>query len=460
MGPWPSPEDFDLDSLLPPFRATDPASRWLFGLERLGMRPGLERIEALLEELGHPERSFESVVIAGTNGKGTAATYFAALSRASGLRTGLYTSPHLLRIHERVLVDGVPISAPVLGSLVEESKGLIEATGATFFETTTALALLHFARAGVELAVLETGLGGRLDATNAVDARGTLLTSVGLDHQHVLGESLREIAFEKLGLAKRGRPYFLGPLEEEIREFALQRLELVGAEAVDLGGLPPYAGHLAQRGRNQARLAAVVRACYEDLARRHDWPLGNPENALAETQVPCRYQVLSQRPELILDTAHNAPALATLLEQWGAEGAKSDRVLVLGVMRDKRVDEILARARRSAGLVIATAPRWYRSRPAEDLHKALAEAAGGGDTELRVSASVREALEQAREWATGRAREGGVPSVLVTGSNFTVAEALDRLGVDDIHGTPRLELWESGKALRRRDGAEGKARIQ
>ncbi len=459
MGPSSSPEELDLEALLPPFCAHDPASSWLFGLERLGMRPGLERIDALLERFGHPERSYESVVIAGTNGKGTAATYFAALAREAGFRTGLYTSPHLLRVNERVLIDGRPIPPSTLTGLINEWKSEIEELGATFFETITAFTLLHFAREGVEFAVLETGLGGRLDATNAVPARGALLTSVGLDHQHVLGESLQEIAAEKLGLAKAGRPYYLGSLDDEIRCFALQRLETAGAEAVDLGDLPPYPGPLPQRGRNQARLAALVLACYEDLARRHDWPRGDFARALAMTKVPCRYQVVGVEPELILDTAHNLPALSTLLDQWGAEGHQEDRALVLGVMRDKRIDGILARATRSAGLVIACAPRWYRSMPANELHEALATASGGGDTPLRAASSVRDALNQAREWALARAAVGGRPSVLVTGSNFTVAEALDRLGIDDIHATSRSESWSAGKALRSRGGAAGEVSI-
>lgn len=459
MGPSSSPEELDLDALLPPFRAPDPATRWLFGLERLGMRPGLERIEALLARFGHPETNYESVVIAGTNGKGTAATYFAALAQTAGLRTGLYTSPHLLRVNERVLVDGHPIPDDALRELVQEWAPVIEELGATFFETMTAFTLLHFAREGVEFAVLETGLGGRLDATNAVPARGAFLTSVGLDHQHVLGESLQEIAAEKLGLAKPGRPYYLGSLDPEIRAFALERLVEAGAEAIDLGSLAPYDGPLGQRGRNQARLAAQVLACYQDLARRHGWPGTDAARALSEARVPCRYQVLGEHPELILDTAHNEPALRALFEQWSSEGAREDRVLVFGVMRDKRVDAVLARARDSAGLVLATAPRWYRALPAPDLHEALARADGEGQTPLELVPSVRAALERARSWARERTGLGGTPSVLVTGSNFTVAEALDRLGIDEIHETTRSQAWDRGMALRRRGGAAGEVRL-
>ncbi len=450
MGPEPIPESLDLDALLPPFRATDPAARWLFGLHRLGMRLGLSSIKALLQDMGHPEREFQSIVIAGTNGKGTAAILLDALSRAAGMRTGLYTSPHILEIHERALVDGVPISTAELAALLEEHREKIVARGATFFETMTALSLCHFARKGVELAVLETGLGGRLDATNAVDALGALLCSVGADHQHILGESLREIASEKLGLARRGRPFYLGPMSRDLRAFALDFLAERGAEAIDLGSCSPYEGTLAQRGRHQAMLASVVRACYEDLSSRYGWPRGDTEAALARVRFPYRFEVVGEEPELIVDTAHNTPALRGLLHQWGHEGKKENRLLVLGVMRDKKLAGVLATIRRSAAVILCAEPSWYRSLPAAELVRALSSAPGGGDSKVLQVGSVRESLLHAREWAKQRRVVGGTPSILLTGSNFTVAEALDRLGVDDIHASSRPRLWDEGKPLRRR----------
>ncbi|HKI82975.1 MAG TPA: hypothetical protein VKA63_01465 [Candidatus Krumholzibacteria bacterium] len=450
MGPEPIPEQLDLDALLPPFRATDEAARRLFGLQRLGMRLGLSSIKALLGDMDHPERHFESVVVAGTNGKGSAAILFDALSRAAGRRTGLYTSPHILKIHERALVDGVPISSAELSALLSEYREAIVERGATFFEAMTALTLCHFARKGVELAVLETGLGGRLDATNAIEACGVLLCSVGADHQHILGNSLREIATEKLGLARRGRPFYLGPLSSDLREYALEFLATRGAEAIDMSGCPPYRGEMAQRGRHQAVLASVVRACYEDLSARYSWPRGDARAALAELRFPYRYELVGKDPELILDTAHNAPALKSLLDQWSREGKKEDRILVLGVMRDKRLRSAMAAARRSAALVLCTEPTWYRSLPAAKLRRLLLEAPKGGDSPVLELGGVRESLLFARSWAQHRREAGGRPSVLLTGSNFTVAEALDRLGFDDIHAPNWPTLWDEGEPLRSR----------
>jgi len=283
-----------------------------------------------------------------------------------------------------------------------------------------------------------------------VDACGVLLCSVGADHQHILGNSLREIATEKLSLAKRGRPFYLGPLPAHLREYALEFLAARGAEAVDMSGCPPYRGSMLQRGRHQAALASVVRACYEDLSARYDWPQGDAEAALAELRFPCRYELVGSRPELILDTAHNAPALKSLLDQWTREGRKEDRILVLGVMRDKKLRRVLAKLRLSAALVLCTEPTWYRSLPAATLQRLLLNAPEGGDSPVLEVGGVRESLLYARAWAKRRRQEGGRPSIMLTGSNFTVAEALDRLGFDDIHAPARPTLWDEGEPLRRR----------
>ena len=448
MGPAPGLDALDLDALDPPFDARGPAERWLFQLHRLGMRPGLQRIERLLHRLGDPQNKMESVVVAGTNGKGTAAIYFDALSRAAGRSTGLYTSPHLLSIRERIQVDGIPITSGDLALLVEECRQDIEETGATFFEALTALTLLHFSRKKVELAVLETGLGGRLDATNAVAARGILLTSVGEDHQHILGASLQEIAREKLGLARPRIPFYLAPLSEEIHRFATDFLREADAEAVDLSTVRPYSETMLQGGPHQEKLAAVVGACYEDLARRNGWPLCPAGEVLSAIRLPCRYEQVGQNPPLILDTAHNSPALASLLTRWSAQGAFTVRILVLGVMRDKKVDSILGLVRRSADRILVTAPQWYRSRPPEDLASAITRAKGGGDSPVEIAGGVRESLERARSLAREIAADGGSVSILVTGSNFTVAEALHRLGIDTITGASYSRRWEEGVPLR------------
>jgi len=178
----------------------------LFARRRLGLRPGLERVRALLSRLGHPEDAFFAAVVAGTNGKGSTARALAAMLQASGRRTGLFLSPHLSRYNERFWVDGQEIGDERLFSLIERVLPHAEATGATFFEISAALAFLYFAEAGVDWAVLEVGLGGRLDAVNVKDAEIALVTAIDHDHTGFLGETLYSIAREKAGVFRPGRP--------------------------------------------------------------------------------------------------------------------------------------------------------------------------------------------------------------------------------------------------------------
>lgn len=466
---------FDLTQLLPPFAPTHPEVGWLYSLARGGMKPGLARIEALLERVGNPHLGLRSVVVAGTNGKGSAATYLAALAAGSGLRVGLYTSPHLLGPAERIVVAGAAIPAAELVELIAHCRPHVEATEATFFEAITAVALLYFARERVELAVLETGLGGRLDATNAAGARAALLTSVGDDHHQILGDSLAAIAGEKLGLAREGMPFYVGELPAELRELARLQLEAAGAEQVDLsrargvvaGPLGPptvvelsFGTHrlrarLAQRGRMQAQSAALAAACWTDLAPRLGLAIGDVARSLERARAVCRYDVYGRDPELLLDTAHNAPALACVLEQWTSERPRAERLLVFGLMRDKRVEAVLPAIAGAAAEVIVTAPRWERSLEPRELAQRLREAAPPPMVPaIAVYDQVTGALEHARRRALAMRAAGGRPSVLVTGSNFLVAEVLDRLGVDDLLATEHSPLLDAGLALRDRPERE------
>ena len=197
--------------LAPPFTAEDEATRWLFALNRKGIRPGLVRVEGLLADLGHPERRLTTLVTAGTNGKGSTTRMLARLLQSAGLRVATYTSPHLLRVHERLLIDDRPIDADTFARQVDAMRGSVERHEASWFETLTAVSVQLAADAGVDVLCAETGLGGRLDATNALPAAATLLTTVDLDHQHILGETREQILDEKLGLLEAGTPFFSAP---------------------------------------------------------------------------------------------------------------------------------------------------------------------------------------------------------------------------------------------------------
>lgn len=441
----PGSDSIDIGALRPPFAPRDDASRWFFGLHRLGIRPGLDSVRGLLARMGDPQERLDAVVVAGTNGKGSAALALAAYARAAGLKTGLYTSPHLLDLRERIQVDGRMIDTGAFADLLREFRPLIEECQTTFFESLTALTLEWFRRESVELAVLETGLGGRLDATNVVSKAGLVLTSVGLDHQELLGHSLEAIAREKLGLAESGVPFYLDDLDPDLQRLAEESIGAVGGEAIPIDTLRPgpLPSPRSVQGKLQQRQLIRMLAVWRDLARRHGWPVGDPDRALSGLELAGRYDVRGEHPRLILDTAHNAHALGRVLEQFGLEGAREDRVLVFGSVHGKEIDPVLGQIAAVAGHVLLCAPDWYRALPPEGLRERI-RAAAPGPVELEIHGSVREALERARALRPA----GGV---LVTGSNFLVAEAMDRLGMDAIDDPARL--WPDDQPLRQRPRA-------
>jgi folylpolyglutamate synthase/dihydrofolate synthase len=445
----PASDSIDIGALRPPFAPRDEASRWFFGLERLGIRPGLSAIRELLARLGNPQAHLDAVVIAGTNGKGSAALALAAYARSAGCRTGLYTSPHLLDIRERMQIDGRMIEPGVFAGLVDEFRPEIENCRTTFFESLTALTLEWFRRERVDVAVLETGLGGRLDATNVVRKAGLVLTSVGLDHQDLLGHSLESIAREKLGLAEAGVPFYLDDLEPDLLRLARETIGVAGGEAIELARLEEdqVPGSARIQGKLQQRQLGRMLTVWRDLARRHGWPDAEVGTALGALELPGRYDLRGVAPRLILDTAHNAHALHRVVDQFSREGRARDRVLVFGSVHGKEIDPVLPQLAACAGHILLCAPDWYRALDPQVLARRVA-AVAGASASIEVAPSVRSALERARTLAP-------TAGILVTGSNFLVGEALDRLGYDALD--QEVQLWDRGLPLRRRDSRAGAA---
>ncbi len=313
---------------------------WLYSRRRMGIRPGLGRIRVLLDRLGHPERAFQAVLVAGTNGKGSTARALAAMLAADGRRTGRFLSPHLERYAERIAVDGREIPASALARLLGRIRTHAEAVGATFFEVTTALAFLHFAEEGVEWAVLEVGLGGRLDATNAKDPALAIVTRIASDHTAFLGRSLTAIAGEKAGVFRPGVPALTAARGEGLAAL-LEAARLRGTPLVpvrpafvqvDPGGIRFGLEGRAYRapllGRHQAENLALAVAA----ARR----LGVGELAiqrgLAGLENPGRLEHL---PPFLLDAAHNPDGAAALVAALADHFPGRRRVLVFAASRDK-----------------------------------------------------------------------------------------------------------------------------
>jgi dihydrofolate synthase/folylpolyglutamate synthase len=293
----------------------------------LGMRLELEPMRAACARTGHPEAAFPVVHVAGTNGKGSVCAMVEAIARAQGKTTGLYTSPHLCRFAERIRIDGEPVSDEALAALLE--RALDVGPDLSFFETATLAALLAFRAARVDLAVLEVGLGGRLDATNVVPRpRAAAITRIALDHTDRLGSTLVDIAREKAGIAKPGLDIVLGPMDPEVRRAIEVVAHAHGATTSDVGDarLPPRLGLAGEHQRANARIASA-------LASRLGASTGAIEEGLVDVRWPGRLERIG---DVLLDAAHNPDGALTLAAHVRALGLAPDQVtLVFGALADK-----------------------------------------------------------------------------------------------------------------------------
>ena len=406
-----------------------------------GVRWGLERTERLLASVGDPHLAYPVLHVGGTNGKGSVAAYLEAALRASGLRTGLYTSPHLCTFRERVRVDGAAVASTALLAAAERLWPALEAEDPSFFEATTALAFDAFAAAGAEVVVVEVGLGGRLDATNVVRPRASVITNVALDHAEYLGSTLAAVAAEKAGILKPGVPAWTAAAAPEALAVLRARAWEVGAPLTEVGGddleevrtslegtrfrMPrtgwgdvalatPLAG--AHQALNAALAVRVLDGLEEGLRPdAHALARG-----LASTRWPGRLQVVERagRP-WIFDVAHNPDAMATLVASLDGLSLPRPRIALVGILADKDWRAMLGLLEHAVERLVLVlppgAPRERRWDPAA----AAGEVRG---TRVSVAPDLAHGLRLLDE--AGEAR-----SVLVTGSFHTVGAALALLGL-------------------------------
>lgn len=428
----------------------DEALRYLLGLghETLAMKLGLAGVERLLAELGDPQRAYPAVQIAGTNGKGSTAAMLDAVCGTAGIKTGLYTSPHLVSITERVRVAGRDISAEEFARAAtvvrEAAETVARATGAlpTFFEQVTAVALVAFREAGIELAVLETGLGGRLDATTAARADVVAITPVSLDHQEHLGETLAEIAAEKAAIIRAGvAAVVVGPQEPEAEAVIRARCREVGVEprfAADDATLEGACGGgrlrvtfrtgrdvypgacLALRGRHQAANAAVAVRLAEALGER-GFTISRAAvvEGLERARHAGRLELREGAPPVLFDGAHN-PAGARALREYLDESVRAPVTMVFGAMREKRVGEIGAILFPAARRLVLTEPASPRAARVDELVRAIPPA--HDLSTITLAPSPRDALTLARSLTP----PDGL--ICVTGSLYLVGEVRAALG--------------------------------
>ena len=418
----------------------------------------LEHMRVLLRALGYPERTFPSVLIAGTNGKGSTAATLASILRASGLKSGLYTSPHLIRINERIRI-GEQISDQDFAQLhrdVDTAAEQLVAAGElpwhpSFFEMMTAIAFRYFARERVNVAVLEVGMGGRLDATNVVEPLVSVIADISLDHQKYLGNTVSEIAREKAGIIRPGGVVVTLPQQPAANDVIGNTILEMGATGISaVQYVPPVSPasaeyHKAQTGRSQYPLEVMGKQILVDtpLVGRHQLrnvalaitaaeqvakkgftgiTAESIERGIRDTTWPGRFQIIEPKqgwPEIVLDVAHN-PAGA-----WALRSALSERyddrplIFVVGAMRDKAISEIAEILFPMAERVIATQPQNPRAAMPEEIRQAAARTG----TDIECVAAVPAAIERAREAAL----PDGV--IVVTGSIYLVGEAMQVWGL-------------------------------
>lgn len=411
---------------------------YLYGLEHFGISLGLENIRALCAAAGNPQDRLAIIHVAGSNGKGSTIAFLCSLCRAGGLSVGVYTSPHLRHFSERITIDGAPITEAEIAALAAQLRPVAEAIPrvVTFFDFTTAMALIYFARRRPDIVLMETGLGGRLDATNVVSQPLlTVITNISLEHEEYLGRTLLAVAREKAGILKAGVPLISGVRLPGVRQYLAERCRELGGTAEFLGrdfrirragedGFN-YAGAgrlgnivLGLKGRHQADNAALALRSAELLAARGlmNIDADAARRALAATRWPGRLQQVAKNPDFYLDGAHNPDGIRALAAALPRLKAGHRRlVLILGVMKDKRIPVMCKRIAPLADEIIVTRARLDRAcavdRLAAEFHR-LAE-------RVMLSASVGEAIDKAFERATAE------DLVLLTGSLYCVGEALE-----------------------------------
>ncbi|MFZ5998586.1 MAG: bifunctional folylpolyglutamate synthase/dihydrofolate synthase [Nitrospirota bacterium] len=447
------------------------AVSYLYGLQKYGIKLGLEKTETILDHLGTPHRQFHSIHVAGTNGKGSTAAMIASMLRAHGFTVGLFTSPHLVSFTERIMINNKRIAESEVVQLTEEIRERIAPLTThmpepTFFEFVTAMAFLYFARNKVDWAVLEVGMGGRLDATNVIFPEVSVISKISYDHKEFLGSTLAAIAREKAGIIKKGTPVISAVQEDEaeeiLRKTAQERsapLFVYGKDfhgilkTSDLAGVrfdfsdgPQKIGDLQTSliGDHQLMNACLaVKAVTTALTRASGLPgfrASALRKGLAATRWQGRLEWVSDTPPIMVDGAHNPDAAAALSRFIMSAFADKKIILVAGIMADKDIGGILTHLLPLASEIIFTAPNYGRAAAPQHLADC---AASLGFKNVHVARTVREAIEKAIKYSNeseNKEESLNASLILITGSFYTIGEAKEALGEEAVLGTLRETL--------------------
>ena len=400
------------------------------------LKPGLTNTLLLCEALGNPHEKFRSIHVGGTNGKGSSSHMLAAIYQSAGYRVGLYTSPHLKSFTERIRLNGQPIAEQEVADFVEEHRDLIERIEPSFFELTVAMAFDFFAKQAVDLAIIEVGLGGRLDSTNVITPVASLITNIGFDHMDILGDTLPQIAREKAGIIKAEVPVIIGethletatiftevanslhaPIVFSDQEYTVENKGIVAARrTIDVSkqGESTVRLSLDLLGTYQLPNVAGVLATVNVLQSTYPVSIAAQEEGLAYvttlTGLKGRFQLLQEQPRVIADTAHNQPGLQALFETIQTLPFNTLRIIV-GLVADKDRIKVIQALPENAVFYFCQA-QTPRSLLAEDLQQEAAALNRLGEAYTDVNTAVQDALNQALS----------DDLILITGSNYIIAE--------------------------------------
>ena len=410
------------------------AINWLYDLQFFGMKLGLSNTLALLEELGNPHEKFSSIHVAGSNGKGSVCAFLTSILKESGKKVGTYTSPHLSHFGERITINEIPMTRTEVFKAIQHIRPIIEKLRkkkiqCTFFEVTTCMAFHVFARRRIDIAIVEVGMGGRLDSTNVINSELAIITSISKEHSQHLGETIKEIAGEKAGIIKKKIPTITSVEDKEAlsvitsqckkmksKLYNINDIGLIISEAslfgssLKIGGLETS---IKLPGQHQAVNAATAALAAKTLGIKPEII----EKGLANTEWPGRLQIVRNKPIIILDSTHNpggAEVLAAFLKQQ-----KLSPILVLGMLEDKEIQPVVKSMEPLASKIIVTQPEYHRKMTAKKLASHFS-----GKVEIvdKLPKAIDEAMKIAKK----------SDKILITGSIFTASEALAHLNLKRI----------------------------
>ncbi len=409
----------------------------------IALKPGLGNIIAIDNRLGHPHKKFKTIHVAGTNGKGSVSHTLAAILQSAGYVTGLFTSPHLVDFRERIRVDGCMIPKECVVDFMDRNDIFLNELQPSFFEITTAMAMDYFERVGVDVAVIEVGLGGRLDSTNIITPDLSVITNIGLEHTQYLGDTLAKIATEKAGIIKQGVPVVIGERHPETDPVFIAKADEMNAPIIfaedvmrliehkeDKGMMVAQVEHKAKQQQREHKFSLTglcqthnmltVLAAVEEL-KKLDYDLTelDVKEGMADVQgltgLMGRWQKIESRPDIIVDTGHNAHGVRILAQQLEEQFSKYLRIhVVWGMCNDKEPEKVMTLLPRDAKYYFTQA-NIKRATPAADLYD-IGQKMG---LNCHFYPTVRQAVDRAKRYAEP------ADLIFIGGSNFVVAEALD-----------------------------------